>query len=86
VSSFYAWCVRRGHAQANPVAGLARPTVDYDASTTPGLTRDQAVALLTTADGDAGPQAMRTAPVLRAVEASGLVPLRWPRTGVCPLQ
>jgi hypothetical protein len=48
LSSFYGWCARRGHVRANPVAGLARPAVDYDASATPGLTRDQAIALLAT--------------------------------------
>ena len=46
VSSFYGWCARRGVVRANPVAGLDRPAVDYDTSATPGLTRDQAVALL----------------------------------------
>ena len=35
VSSFYGWCVRRGHVRANPVACLARPAVDYDTSATP---------------------------------------------------
>jgi integrase/recombinase XerD len=61
VSSFYGWCARRGDVRVNPVAGLARPAVDYDTSAIPGLTRDQAVALLEAADGDAGPQAARTA-------------------------
>ena len=61
VSSFYGWCARRGHVRANPVAGLDRPAVDYDTSATPGLTRDQAIALLAAADADAGPQAARTA-------------------------
>ena len=44
-----------------PVDGLDRPAVDYDTSVTPGLTRDQAAALLAAADADAGPQAARTA-------------------------
>jgi len=61
VSSFYGWCARRGDVRANPAAGLPRPAVDYDTSATPGLTRDQAVALLDAADADAGPQAARTA-------------------------
>src|SRR4051794_41487258 len=61
VSSFYSWCARRGHIRANPVVGLDRPAVDYDTSATPGLTRDQAFALLDAADSDAGPQAARTA-------------------------
>jgi integrase len=59
VSSFYGWCARCGHVRANPAAGLPRPAVDYDTSATPGLTRDQAIALLEAAD--AGPQAARTA-------------------------
>ena len=66
VSSFYAWCLRRGDVRANPVVGLARPTVDYDTSATPGLTRDQAIALLDAADTDAGPQAARTAALVSA--------------------
>jgi integrase/recombinase XerD len=49
-SSFYAWCARHGHVQANPLAALDRPVVDYDTSATPGLTRDQAIALMHAAD------------------------------------
>ena len=71
VSSFYSWCARRGHIRANPVAGLDRPAVDYDTSATPGLTRDQAVALLAVADTDAGPQAARTAALVSALLFTG---------------
>jgi site-specific recombinase XerD len=71
VSSFYSWCARRGHVRANPVAGLPRPAVDYDTSATPGLTRDQAVALLEAADADAGPQAARTAALVSALLYTG---------------
>jgi integrase/recombinase XerD len=71
VSSFYAWCARRGDVRANPVAGLARPAVDYDTSATPGLTRDQAVALLEAADADAGPQAARTAALVATLLFTG---------------
>ncbi len=71
VSSFYGWCARRGHVRANPVAGLPRPAVDYDTSATPGLTRDQAVALLEAADGDAGPQAARTAALVATLLYTG---------------
>src|SRR5690348_7266144 len=71
VSSFYSWCARRGDVRANPVAGLPRPGVDYDTSATPGLTRDQAVALLEAADGDAGPQAARTAALVSALLYTG---------------
>ena len=71
VSSFYGWCARRGYVGTNPVAGLDRPVVDYDTSATPGLTRDQAVALLEAADGDAGPQAARTAALAAALLYTG---------------
>jgi integrase/recombinase XerD len=71
VSSFYSWCLRRGDVRVNPVAGLPRPAVDYDTSATPGLTRDQAVALLDAADGDAGPQAARTAALVAALLYTG---------------
>ena len=71
VSSFYAWCARRGHVRTNPVAGLDRPAVDYDTSATPGLTRDQAIALLDAADGDAGPQAARTAALVATLLFTG---------------
>ena len=72
VSSFYGWCARRGHVRANPVAGLDRPAaVDYDTSATPGLTRDQAIALLDAADADAGPQAARTAALVAALLYTG---------------
>ena len=50
VSSFYAWLVKNRHVTENPVAALDRPVVDYDASATPGLTKEQATALLDAAD------------------------------------
>jgi len=71
VSSFYAWCARRGYVPANPVATLDRPIVDYDISATPGLTREQAVALLDAADTDTGPQALRTAALVAALLFTG---------------
>jgi site-specific recombinase XerD len=71
VSSFYGWCARRGHIRANPVAGLPRPAVDYDTSATPGLTRDQAVALLEAADGGVGPQAARSAALVATLLFTG---------------
>jgi hypothetical protein len=57
---------------AQPVTAtiLARPTVYYDTSATPVLTRDQAIALLDAADGDAGPQADRTAALVAPERAS----------------
>ena len=71
VSSFYSWCLRRGDVRANPMAHLSRPAVDYDTSATPGLTRDQAVALLEAADGDAGQQAARTAALVATLLYTG---------------
>ena len=71
VSSFYSWCLRRGDVRANPMAHLPRPAVDYDTSATPGLTRDQAVALLEAADGDAGQQAARTAALVATLLYTG---------------
>src|SRR5436190_6758775 len=71
VSSFYSWCLRRGDVGDNPVASLPRPAVDYDTSATPGLTRDQAVALLEAADADAGPQAARTTALVSALLYTG---------------
>ena len=71
VSSFYGWCARRGYVSTNPVADLDRPVVDYDTSATPGLTRDQAIALLEAADDDAGPQAARTAALVATLLYTG---------------
>lgn len=71
VSSFYAWCLRRGHLATNPLAILDRPAVDYDTSSTPGLTRDQAVALLEAADADTGPQTIRTAALVATLLFTG---------------
>jgi hypothetical protein len=53
------------------VASLPWPAVDYDTSATPGLTRDQAVALLDAADADAGPQAARTAALVAMLLYTG---------------
>ena len=60
VSGWYAWLVRRGHLSASPAAGIARPRRPGDPPATPGLTRDQAVALMRavdTAPSAAGPYA-----------------------------
>ena len=49
VSSWYKWLVRNGHAAVNPAAALPRPDVDHHTSKTPGLTREQALAILAAA-------------------------------------
>lgn len=49
VSAFYRWCVLEEHLMANPAVHVRRPEVDPDASTTLGLTAEQARALLAAA-------------------------------------
>ena len=61
VSSWYAWLKRHGHAAANPAEDLDRPYVNPDVSKTPGLTKDQALAILAAADKATTPQAVRNA-------------------------
>ena len=71
VSSFYAWLARRRHIEANPAADVARPQLDPDASSTPGLTRTQALAFLSVASQDPGPQRMRTLAILAVLMFTG---------------
>lgn len=52
LSGFYAYAVTDGVIAANPAALVKRPRIDADASTTQGLTRDQARDLYTAAVGD----------------------------------
>jgi integrase/recombinase XerD len=71
VSSWYSWLVRNGHVTANPVAYLARPDVDRDVSTTPGLTREQVLALIAAADQAPGPQQARTSALIAVLLLTG---------------
>jgi integrase/recombinase XerD len=71
VSSWYTWLVRGGRSLANPAACLARPEVDRDTSVTPGLTRDQALALIAAADEARGPQQARTAALVTVLLLTG---------------
>jgi integrase/recombinase XerD len=59
VSSWYRWLVRDGHATRNPCDGVDRPYVDYDESTTIGLSREQAAALLDAAEANSDGRAAR---------------------------
>jgi site-specific recombinase XerD len=61
VSSWYSWLARHKHVAVNPAAELARPYVDPDISKTPGLTKEQALALMAYADSATTPQAQRNA-------------------------
>ena len=71
VSSFYAWLVRNGNAAGNPAEYLARPEVSRDTSSTPGLTRDQALAMLAAADSARGPQQARTSALIAVIMFTG---------------
>lgn len=71
MSSWYRWLVRNGHVRVNPSENLARPEVDRDTSTTPGLTKDQALALIAAADHDLGPQQLRTSALVALIMYSG---------------
>lgn len=59
IAGWYGWLARRGHIAASPAVDIARPVVDPDTSSTPGLTRDQALALIGAADSARGPQQAR---------------------------
>ena len=59
VSSWYTWLRRHRHVTENPAKDLARPYVNPDTSKTPGLTKDQALAMLAAADQARTPQAVR---------------------------
>jgi integrase/recombinase XerD len=65
LSSFYRYCAAHDLAGRIPTQGVARPVVDPDYTATVGLDRDQARALVAAADADTGPQALRTAAVVR---------------------
>jgi len=71
VTGWYAWLVRRGHIAVNPASDVARPAVDPDTSTTPGLTRDQAKAMIEAADRSRGPQQARTAAIVAVLIYTG---------------
>jgi len=59
VSSWYRWLVENDYLAANPIRKLPRPEVDPDTSKTPGLTKDQALRMLASADAADWPQAAR---------------------------
>jgi site-specific recombinase XerD len=65
LSSFYRYCAAHDLVARIPVAGVTRPAVDPDYTATIGLDRAQARALVAAADADRGPQALRTAAVIR---------------------
>ena len=72
VTSFYHHLVEHDVLTANPAASVRRPKVDADHTTTVGLDRDQARALLAAADADQGPARLRTAAATRLLLHLGL--------------
>ena len=72
LSSFYRYCAAHNLVDRIPTAGVARPVVDPDYTATIGLDRDQARALVAAADADRGPQALRTAAVIRLLVHNAL--------------
>ena len=71
VSSWYKWLIRNGHAEKNPADYVDRPKVDRNRSTTPGLTKDQALAMLAAADYARGDQRLRTSALVAVLLFSG---------------
>jgi site-specific recombinase XerD len=65
LSSFYPYCAAHDLVGRIPTAGVARPMVDPDYTTTIGLARDEARALVAVADADRGRRALRSAAVIR---------------------
>ena len=72
LSSFYRYCAAHDLVDRIPTAGVARPMVDPDYTATIGLDRDQVRALVAAADADPGPQALRTAAVIRLLVHNAL--------------
>jgi site-specific recombinase XerD len=69
---FYRYCAAHDLVDRIPTAGVARPVVDPDCTATISLAREEARALVAAADADTGPQALRTAAVIRLLLHNGL--------------
>lgn len=71
VSSWYSWLKRQKIVEINPVKNLPRPDIDLDTSKTPGLTKEQTLALLAAADSATGSQAARNTALLSVLLFTG---------------
>ena len=71
VSSWYEWLRQAEYVPVSPVADVERPVVDRDTSTTPGMTRGQAAALLAAADADLHRHQLRTAAIVAVLLYTG---------------
>jgi len=74
VSAFYTWLIAEERSdRANPAAiDRRRKPKAPTTSTSSGLTRTQAVALVAAADADTGPQALRTAAIVALLLFTGI--------------
>lgn len=75
VSAFYAWLIAEERTdRANPAAidAKRKPKVNPDRTTTAGLSREQARALLAAADADTGPQAARAGSIVALLLITGI--------------
>jgi len=71
VSSWYSWLTREEVIPRNPFDHLARPEVDRDTSSTPGLTKDQALKLIAVADNVKGKERLRTSALVSMLLFTG---------------
>jgi integrase/recombinase XerD len=71
VAGWYAWLAGRGHIAISPAVGIARPVRASAGPAAPGLSRDQALALLHAADAARGPQRTRTAALVAVLLFTG---------------
>jgi integrase/recombinase XerD len=71
VSGWYAWLARRGHISASPAVDIPRPRCGVETAVTPGLARDQALALVHAADVAPGAQRARTAALVAVLLFTG---------------
>jgi len=71
VAGWYAWLAERGHIAVSPAVGIARPVRTTASLAAPGLNRDQALALLRSADAAPGPRRARTAALVAVLLFTG---------------
>ncbi len=71
VAGWYAWLAGRGHIAVSPAVGIARPVRATAGPAAPGLSRDQALALLHAADAAHGSQRTRTAALVAVLLFTG---------------
>jgi site-specific recombinase XerD len=78
VSSWYLHLSEHDLSSTKPAAAVRRPRVDPDHTTTVGLDRYQARALLVAADTNTGPARLRAAVAIRLLLHQGSASTSWP--------